>query len=249
MVTVPTSLLPAVLGVVPSPLKAYVRLLDVAAPGRDAELALQVELGLGRFMAGTTISSTPASRPPLVGRQSTIVTAQGLLVPVAVTRSLGPSAWPDDHPPVWLQVIAQAEMWLHGHTRCQVGVFSDGLWRAGWIGENAAQQKEIVDAAEDMARRVAEGRPPAPDAGDLAAVKRIFPDDHDGEVRLTREHAAMVDRLRLFRQRSGVLAKRAAGIEAKLRYAIGGHRIGVLPDGQRVKLAVSGAGRRLVVGR
>lgn len=244
---IPTDLIPSILGVIPSPLKAYVRLTTPSSPARDAELTRELELGLARFMAGGIVSPTMASRPPLSGRHTTIATAQGLLVPI-VTLSRPAASWADQ-PPVWIQIIAQAEMWLHSHTRCQIGVFDSSGYHSGWLVAAEPQQRAIMEAAEEMARRVAEGKPPAPDAGDLDAVKAVFPTDHEGEIRLTREHGVQLDRLRLLRQRANALVKRASGIEARLRYAIGGHRLGVLPDGRRVKLAVAGRGRRLTVGR
>ena len=104
----------------------------------------------------------------------------------------------------------------------------------------------IVSAAEDMLTRARDGRPPGPSDGDLNAVKALFTEDR-GEVRLGARHALMLDRLRELKKRIAHYSKLAESIETQVRWALGEHGTGLLPDGRRVKLVASGSGRRLAV--
>lgn len=247
---IPTDLVPAVLGLVPSPLRAYAKLTEAERADRRREMLSAIEAGLMPYLLKTAglsgCAPTVPAVAPLEGRPGTISTPSGLAVTLAFLASS--EADYDGLPPT-AQAVCQAEMWLYSHSRCLVGVFDGRSWRAGWLGADEQQQRVILAAAEDMARRVAEGRPPAPADTDLAAVKRVFASDTEGEVRLSREHVALVDLLYDLRRRIAALSTRAHAVEAKLRYAVGGHRLGRLPDGRAVKLSASGSGRRLVVRR
>ena len=187
-------------------------------------------------MAGLTTAAEPLSRPPLTGRQGTIVTPSGLAV---VLATIDAPAGDGDGLPVAVQAVCQAEMWIYRHTRCLVGVFDGRRWTSGWLGADEIRQKAITDAAEGMLLSIATKTPPAPGPDDLAAVRRVFAADTEGETRLGRDVASALDQLTLLRRRASILAKRARSVEARVRYAIGGHRAGLLPDGRRVMLAVS----------
>lgn len=243
----------------PSPLRVYARLTEAEkADGRRLDLQRAVESGLVSFLtrsAGLVGADTAPTMPrpgPLRGRQGTLVTPAGLAVVIACLDGLAGDD--TDGLPVRVQVVCQGELWLYRHSRCLVGVFDGRRWRSGWLAADEIQQKALTDAAEEMTRRVAARDPPLPDGDDLAAVRRVFAVADEGVCRLGREHVAGVDRLLLLRRRAAALTKRAKVAEARLRYAVGGHRAAQLPDGRTVRLDVNvdklgRASRRLRVGR
>lgn len=172
---------------------------------------------------------TPPERAPLIGRQHTITTLQGLVLAFVVDRVS------DGEPPDPVQSTCQAELWLHNHRRALVGTYDGKSWRSGWLGEDPERQAEIVAAAEEMLVRVQERRPPSASGATLGAVKRAFAGEDAGEIKLSREHGRQLDRMLVLRQRAREFGKRAKAIETRLRFAIGAHRVGVLPDGRQIK--------------
>ena len=238
---------------VETPLALYARLttgVDPAAVPRALGRAL--EPGLVSYLADTfhlqllDLRRQDRRQGPWLARPDALTLGGEVLV-VRVAPWSTAAEW-QEGPPPWLVASAQWEMAIIGAGRCAVGVYgAGGLWRAGWIGSDPAAQDALFKAADEMLQRVEDRRPPDPGDTDLAAVKSVFTEDCDGEVRLTRDHARQWDLLKTLRSRRNLLGRRAAALETRLRYAVALHRFALLPDGRRLRLSVdAGGGRRIV---
>ena len=231
---------PALLGL-RSPFDLYVRLVAGEPHRRDVDLARALQPGLESYLASRA-GLTPGTRstapefPPLRGRPAAIaVEGPLILVEIVLGGSSAPEPWVDNTPPDWVLAVAQAELYAHSKNRAVVGVLDGGVWHAGIVGADVALQRRIVDAADEMLQRVADRRPPPAD--NLAAVRRLYPHDTEGEIKLSRSDATAWQQLKLYRARANALASKARTLETRLRARIGGHRHALLPGGQRLRLS------------
>lgn len=241
---------------VESPLALYARLTTGVDPhATPRAIGRAIESGLLPYLATDLhLTLLDAGRSPRQDRRQAAyvarpdaITLGGDVAMVKIAPWAAAASWTEG-PPAWLTAAAQWEMAIVGAGRCAVGVYgAGGLWRSGWIGADPDAQSALFSTAQVLLERVDRRDPPPPLSSDLAHVKRVFPEDGEGEIRLTRDHARQWDMLKARRVRRNLLERKIAALEVRLRYAVALHRFGLLPDGRRLKLAVdAGGGRRLV---
>lgn len=175
----------------------------------------------------------------------------GRLSPLAIW-----APWSDeqdwmDGVPRWLYAFAQAAMSVPaGPAGAIVGVLGS-TWHVCRIGRDAAFLAELEAAERAFLEAVERREAPAPRGDDLDVVKRLWPDDDAGEVPLPASAIETWERVKTLRKQEREAEKRRRQLEAGLRYALGPHRFGTLPNGVKLRLATQAdslgrVGRRLV---
>jgi putative phage-type endonuclease len=164
------------------------------------------------------IVATPDARPPGV-----------LEIKTTGYRYL--DAWAEE-PPLHVQVQAQAQLAVTGHTWASVAALIGGqrfLWCD--LKRNDAFIDVMVECIERFWGRVEQRDPPPPGAVDLEVLRALYPQDTAPSVVLPREALEWDRQWEQAKAELKEWQRRADEAEGKLKATMGAATYGLLPDG------------------
>jgi putative phage-type endonuclease len=164
------------------------------------------------------IVATPDQRPPGV-------------LEIKTTGYRYEDAWADE-PPLHVQVQAQAQLAVTGHSWASIAVLIGGqrfLWCD--LQRNDRFIAVMLERIDQFWARVEQREPPMPEHVDLDTLRALYPQDIADSVMLPAEALEWDAQWQQAKADAKAAEMRAADAEAKLKAAMGAAALGLLPEG------------------